>query len=242
MYKSFAQVQEFVNGYAEALREASRDGGKLVLAPSFESLQYCQQAMSKTIVLAGQDCSTHESGPYTGQVSARSLQEIGCTYCIVGHHEVLQACPEDIQAIFKKVEVVCKAGLMPLVCFGERVKCVNGRSIIIQAFNESIERLLVLAKQLRSTIGIVYEPVWAIGTGAPAAIEDISCILEHIRKVSIKHQVQDYIKLLYGAGVNVQTITAMYSIDVLDGVLIGSAGCDGDELLAILNSYPKSQH
>ena len=34
-----------------------------------------------------QDCSSHESGAYTGEVSAGLLGDFGCRYVIVGHSE-----------------------------------------------------------------------------------------------------------------------------------------------------------
>ena len=45
-------------------------------------------ALATTEVRWGaQDCSAHEQGAYTGEVSAAMLAEFGCRYAIVGHSE-----------------------------------------------------------------------------------------------------------------------------------------------------------
>ena len=49
-----------------------------------------------------QDCSAHEQGAYTGEVSAAMLAEFGCRYVIVGHSERRQYHGEDNSTVNRK--------------------------------------------------------------------------------------------------------------------------------------------
>ncbi|HWK84142.1 MAG TPA: triose-phosphate isomerase, partial [Caldimonas sp.] len=40
-----------------------------------------------TIAWGAQDCSSHDAGAFTGEVSAAMLAEFGCRFVIVGHSE-----------------------------------------------------------------------------------------------------------------------------------------------------------
>src|SRR6266478_5171624 len=66
-----------------------------------------------------QDCSAHDKGAYTGEVSAAMLAEFGCRYVIVGHSERrAMHCESDAQ-VAAKFAAAQGAGLVPILCVGE---------------------------------------------------------------------------------------------------------------------------
>ena len=66
----------------------------------FPYLSETAVALSATDIRWGaQDCSAHEQGAYTGEVSAAMLHEFGCRYVIVGHSERRQYHAESDQLV-----------------------------------------------------------------------------------------------------------------------------------------------
>ena len=71
------------------------------------------------VALGAQDVSAHESGAYTGDVSAAMLKEFGVRYAIVGHSERRQYHGESDAAVALKAKAALAAGITPIVCVGE---------------------------------------------------------------------------------------------------------------------------
>ena len=69
--------------------------------------------------LGAQDVSVHESGAFTGEVSAAMLKEFGVRYCIVGHSERRQYHQETDATVALKAQRALAAGITPIVCVGE---------------------------------------------------------------------------------------------------------------------------
>ena len=89
MYFSFNQSVQWIKINKDQLSQACKQrNNQLIICPSFESLYAVKQELgNSSMSLGAQDCSNHEQGAYTGQTSAKSLAEIGCSYCIIGHSE-----------------------------------------------------------------------------------------------------------------------------------------------------------
>ena len=150
----------------------------VVVCPPFPYLSISLNRLFGTeIACGGQDCSSHEKGAYTGDVSAFMLRDIGCDYVIVGHSERRQFHQETSELVCQKAEAALKAGLQPIICIGETL-----------ADREDQKTLAVLEDQLEKSIpqgdhaiAIAYEPVWAIGTGKTATTQEILEVHAFIR-------------------------------------------------------------
>ena len=84
-------------------------------------------AMSKVIrdsrlVYGAQDVSVHESGAYTGEVSAAMLADLGVKYCIVGHSERRQYHGETDSMVNAKAKALLAVGVIPIICVGESLE------------------------------------------------------------------------------------------------------------------------
>lgn len=92
----------------------------IVLCPSFDALSSIAPLFKETAIEIGaQNCAPYSVGAYTGEVAAQSLQEIGCTYCIVGHSERRTYFNEDDTLIAQKVRPLLENSITPIVCIGE---------------------------------------------------------------------------------------------------------------------------
>ncbi|KAB2876963.1 MAG: triose-phosphate isomerase [Burkholderiaceae bacterium] len=180
-----------------------------------------------------QDCSAHEQGAYTGEVSAAMLAEFGCRYAIVGHSERRQYHRESDQLVADKAQAVLARGVTPIVCVGESL-----------AQREAGETDVVVKRQLSAVIHtlahcageivVAYEPVWAIGTGRTATPEQAQAVHALLRaQLHAATGRAQRVKILYGGSVKPDNARALFAQPDIDGGLVGGASLKADEFIAI---------
>jgi triosephosphate isomerase len=181
-----------------------------------------------------QDVSAHESGAYTGEVSASMLRDFGVRYCIVGHSERRQYHGESDVLIAAKAQRALSAGITPIVCVGET-----------QAERSAGQTEAVVKRQLAavihtnghciSEIVVAYEPVWAIGTGITATPEQAQEVHALLRKQLQAASAQaDRIAILYGGSMNAANAQSLLAQPDVDGGLIGGAALKAEDFLSML--------
>lgn len=180
-----------------------------------------------------QDCSVHEQGAYTGEVSAGMLQEFGCRYVIVGHSERRAYHQEGDQLVADKAKAALARGVTPIVCVGETLEQ-----------REAGETELVVKRQLSSVIHalghcagemvVAYEPVWAIGTGRTATPEQAQAVHALLRsQLRAATARADAMQILYGGSVKPDNAAALLAQADIDGGLIGGASLKAADFVAI---------
>ena len=85
------------------------------------SLQTLVQGDKLKITYGAQDVSPHESGAYTGDISAGMLAKLGCTWVVVGHSERREYHAETNELVSQKAKAVLAQGMTPIICVGERL-------------------------------------------------------------------------------------------------------------------------
>lgn len=191
------------------------------------------------IAVGAQNCSEHESGAYTGEVSAPMLKSINVPYVIIGHSERRQYFGENGKLLAKKVDVALKHGLIPIFCCGEPLEVREKNEhekLVKQQVEESLFHLDAAALQ---KIVIAYEPVWAIGTGKTATAQQAQDMHAVIRKhLAGKYgqPVADNISILYGGSVNAANAKELFSCADVDGGLVGGASLKSREFTEIIKS------
>jgi triosephosphate isomerase len=186
----------------------------LVICPPFTLLAEASQNLRLSKVsLGAQDCHQKLTGAFTGNISADHLKEAGCSYVIVGHSERRQYHSETDDLIKAKAEAALSVGLKPIICVGENLT-EREQGIAIKVLEKQIAACLPNS----SDIIIAYEPVWAIGTGKAASLQDIQDVHDFLRKL-----VGSNIPLLYGGSVTVENYKDILSTSNVDGVLVGGA-------------------
>ena len=71
------------------------------------------------VAFGAQDCSAHEQGAFTGEVSSAMLADLGCRFVIVGHSERRAYHHEGDQLVADKAKAALAHGVTPIVCVGE---------------------------------------------------------------------------------------------------------------------------
>jgi triosephosphate isomerase len=190
---------------------------------------------NSSMILGAQNLSRHDSGAYTGEVSAAMLLDYGCRYVIVGHSERRTLYGETDALVADKFAQAIKSGLKPILCIGEYLE-----------EREAGDTDNVIARQLDAVITkcgiesfdqavIAYEPVWAIGTGKTATPEQAQEVHAFIRLRLARHdeKVADTIRILYGGSVKATNAKDLFTMADIDGGLIGGASLDANDFLAI---------
>jgi triosephosphate isomerase (TIM) len=180
-----------------------------------------------------QDCSAHEQGAYTGEVSAAMLHEFGCRYAIVGHSERRQYHAESDQLVADKAKAALARGVTPIVCVGETL-----------AQREAGETAAVVKRQLSAVIHtlahcagemvVAYEPVWAIGTGQVASPEQAQQVHALLRaQLAAATPRAEAMTLLYGGSMKPDNSVQLLAQPDIDGGLIGGASLKAADFVAI---------
>ena len=182
------------------------------------------------IALGGQDCHTAPKGAYTGDISPEMLADLGCGYVILGHSERRQGHGETDAVVRDKVAGAWRAGLVAILGVGETQRQQAGEAveIVSSQLAGSIPDTATAA-----TLVVAYEPVWAIGTGLTATIEDIAAMHAEIRS-----RIPSGARILYGGSVNPKNAEAILGLSDVDGALVGGASLDAADFWAIAQSCP----
>src|SRR5579875_936361 len=157
---------------AGAIVEARINGVEVALFPPFPYLrEACAACAGSRIGVGGQDLSEHESGAFTGEVSAAMLRDVGCTLVLAGHSERRQYHKETDQQVASKVSQALEHGLTPVLCVGETLDERDAGHTAAVVSRQLDEVVSCCGIEAFARIVIAYEPVWAIGTGRCASAE-----------------------------------------------------------------------
>lgn len=206
----------------------------VAVCPPFPYLAQVAERLAGTgIGWGAQDCSAHEHGAYTGEVSAAMLADFGCRYAIVGHSERRTLHAESDELVARKAGALLARGITPIVCVGETLAQREGGLT-----DEVVKRQLsVVIHALGHCVGeivVAYEPVWAIGTGltaSPAQAQAVHATLRAQLGAASAHAQR--MRILYGGSVKPDNATALFSQADIDGGLIGGAALKAGDFGAI---------
>ncbi len=185
------------------------------------------------LVWGAQDCSSHESGAYTGEVSAAMLVEFGCSYVIVGHSERRALHAESDQLVADKAKMALAHKLIPIVCVGETLaeRDAGQTDVVVK---RQLSAVIHTLGACISQVVVAYEPVWAIGTGKTATPEQAQAVHATLRAQLHAATTQSgEMKILYGGSVKAENATQLFSQADIDGGLIGGASLKVADFAAI---------
>ncbi len=232
MNGSLASVTELVEG----IKAGDRGNAELAVCPPAVFLMKVGGMLADSgISLGAQNVCDHESGAYTGEVSAAMLEECGCRYAIVGHSERRSLYLESDQLVAARFAMAQAGGLTPILCVGETLYEHE------QGVTEAVVAKQIDAVLESSGIGgfanavIAYEPVWAIGTGLVASPDTAQGVHEFIRgKLATNDaRIAQQVRILYGGSMNPGNAAELLAQPDIDGGLIGGASLKADDFLAI---------
>ena len=213
----------------------------IVIAPSHTSLRSIQtiiDADKLNIFLSSQDVSMFNDGAYTGEVSTHQLAKLNISYCIVGHSERRQHFNETDEIINVKVNNLINKEITPIICFGESNDQRTDGNYMDFLINQIENSTKGLRKDKVDEIIFAYEPIWAIGTGQNASLQDIVEVISKVKEsISKKSFFNDEkIKFIYGGSVSPDNSNEILNSKIIDGALVGGASLDVDKFIKIIES------
>jgi len=154
-----------------------------------------------------------QNGSFTGEIGFEQLEEFGVDSVLIGHSERRHILKESDSLIVEKVNFAKEKGVEIVYCIGEPKEVrESGLETVMSYLWGQFEGIDIDYDRLI----VAYEPVWAIGTGLSASVEDINETLKAL-KTKIKAPI------LYGGSVKVENVKEILEIENCEGVLVGTA-------------------
>jgi triosephosphate isomerase (TIM) len=196
-------------------------GVDVVVCPSYVALA---TVVESGLTTYAQNVHWAPEGPFTGEVSAPMLVELGVRGAIVGHSERRQHFGETDETVARRAIAALDAGLRVIACVGEsdEEREAGQTELVVRLQVESIRDAVGAHERLT----IAYEPVWAIGTGktaTPAQAQDVHAFIRSLVDVPI----------LYGGSVKPDNADELLTQPDVDGALVGGASLDVESFTAI---------
>ena len=241
MNKTFEEAGILTSELMGMVADEVQSNTRVVLCVPFPYLVSTKNQLGKNtrIEVGAQNCSEHEAGAYTGEVSAAMLRSSGIPYVILGHSERRQYFNEGGKLLAAKVDIALKYGLTPIFCCGEPLDVREKNEhekLVKQQIDEALFHLDATAIE---KVVIAYEPVWAIGTGKTASAQQA----QEMHAVIRKHLASKYdtsiaanISILYGGSVNAANAKELFASEDVDGGLVGGASLKSREFTEIIKA------
>lgn len=242
-WKMNKSLQEAKN-LAERITEQMNDFDDVIkiIFPPFPYLEtvHTRTSLKANCYTGGQNCNTHTSGAYTGEVSAMMLASVGCRYVLVGHSERRQYFKEKDSDLVLKMKEAISHGLSPILCVGETIherKTDNHFKVVSEQLTNVLKEFSL--EEFKQVV-LAYEPVWAIGTGETATSKQAQEMHAYIRNVIADiydSGIANDVSILYGGSCNPQNAQELFACKDVDGGLIGGASLNADDFCKIVFSF-----
>lgn len=227
-----------MNGLRASLTEADRiaeeaqrhDGVEVVLCPPATLVAALAERVGGRVGVGGQDCHAEAKGAFTGSVAAPMLADAGAQWVIVGHSERREGFGETDADVRAKVAAARVAGLRIILCVGEPLAVRDAgeaEGYVLRQVAGSLPE-----EGVGPDIAIAYEPIWAIGTGRVAAVEDVAAMHSAIRAALGGGGATA--RILYGGSVNAANARDLLALDDVDGALVGGASLTAEAFVPII--------
>lgn len=237
-----------MNGLHSALNEASALANadiashvRVVLCPPATLLAAMNATLGAVpeqgVQLGGQTCHTARSGAHTGDISAEMLKDAGATHVIVGHSERRTDHAESDAEVKTQATTAIDAGLVAILCIGETLQ-EREAGKTLEILGRQLENSLPDAADFKVLV-VAYEPVWAIGTGKVATLDQIAEVHGFVRGLLVgEYGAGDgaEMSILYGGSVKPDNAAAIFATENVDGALVGGASLKAADFIKIINA------
>jgi triosephosphate isomerase len=234
MHKTVAEARDFLDRFTGAAD--GLDGLDVVVCPPYTALPAAVARTSGSpIEIAAQNMHQAESGAFTGEVSAAMLVDLGVWGVVLGHSERRQLFGETDAALAAKVRAALAAGLVPILCIGESEAERDAGETEEVLRRQVAADLEAVAGESLARVVIAYEPIWAIGTGRTATVEQAQEAIAFIRSLLAARDRggAETARILYGGSVKPGNAVELLAQRDIDGALVGGASLDPDDFLTI---------
>ncbi|WP_319466843.1 triose-phosphate isomerase [uncultured Pseudodesulfovibrio sp.] len=239
MYKTWdearATAQELVDLAASKLPEDR----EVLIFPPFTAIRAVSDAFADAdgFSVGGQDYYIKEEGAFTGEIAPRMLLDAGAEFGLTGHSERRHVLGENDEYIGEKTAYGLTSGLKVVFCIGEKIEERKAGKVEEVLEHQLRVGLKDVPRDINpENISVAYEPVWAIGTGEVAGVDEILEAHAFTRKIliSIFGEKGNDIRILYGGSVKPANCGEIIALDNVDGVLVGGASLQSESFSQIV--------
>jgi len=212
-------TQNYLHDLQSKLHDKKPDDRVLVFPPLT-----ALDAYDGDFTIGVQNAYPVESGAFTGEVGLEQLAEFNINTILIGHSERRDILGESQEMVAKKFAFFQAQGFEIVYCIGESLE------IREQGIDAVMEHLISQFEGIDTSYKnfvVAYEPIWAIGTGRTASVEEITQTHNALKKVVDR-------PLLYGGSVKGANIAQIAAIEAVDGVLVGGASLKTETFLELV--------
>lgn len=240
MFKTRQEAEATTAQLIELTAGTLPEDREILLIPPFTSID----SVARTIgthpgfMVGAQNFYPAAHGAYTGEISPDMLLDLGCSWALVGHSERRHLFHETDELLARKVRFGLEKGLKILLCIGETLT-ERKQGQLETVLHKQLTFALAELKEtdIAARLAVAYEPVWAIGTGEVAKIEDIKEAHSLVRSElqSLFGGSGEAIRILYGGSVKPDNVAEIIPLDNVDGVLVGGASLEAASFSRIVS-------
>jgi len=236
MHKTVDDATELVEQLKQALADVK--DREILVCPPFTALAAVAEALEgSNIQLGAQNLYPADEGAYTGEISPRMLEDVGCSYVILGHSERRQHFGESDPFINHKVKMALDHGLKPILCVGETLEQRGeGRHKTVVSM-QVYRGLHGIDAEAMKEVAIAYEPIWAIGTGQtarPEQADELHCAIRNNVEGLFGEDVAQETCIMYGGSVKPDNVDELMAQPDVDGALVGGASLNVESFIRIV--------
>jgi triosephosphate isomerase (TIM) len=235
MHKTEVEAEEYIQGLLPRL--SGVDGVEVAICVPFTDLKaMVDSARGSSVAVYAQNMHHEPQGAFTGEVSPLMLSEAEVQGTVLGHSERREYFGETDRALALKVPAALEAGLTPILCIGETEAERDNDDTDRKLRQQVKEDLAGVSSERLGEVVIAYEPIWAIGTGKVATLEQVQEAIVFIRALvgDRDPQAADAVRILYGGSVNPDNAGELLALEDVDGALVGGASLQAGSFARIV--------
>jgi triosephosphate isomerase len=229
---------EALNLYQSLANYSKKENLEVSVFSSFLFLD-ALKSIENEVGIGAQNFYHEEKGAFTGEVSFSQLKDLGIQKVLIGHSERRMLFNEGNDLIKLKVNQALNNKFDIIYCCGEPIEIREEKRELHYVYKQLELNLFHLSKDQIKNIVIAYEPIWAIGTGKTATIEQAEDMHRNIRialKDKYDKETADSISIIYGGSCNAKNAKDLFECKNIDGGLIGGASLITADFLKIIDS------
>jgi triosephosphate isomerase (TIM) len=237
MHKTEEQAEQYIQALLP--RVSSTNGVDIGLCVPFTDLRaMVDSARGSRVEIYAQNVHQAPEGAFTGEVSATMLSELGVHGVVLGHSERRTLFGETDRALAQKMPAALAAGLAPILCVGESEDERDSGETERKLRHQVREDLAAVPEERLAEVVIAYEPIWAIGTGRVATLDQAQEAIAFIRALvgDRDPQAGERVRVLYGGSVKPENAAELMALPDVDGALVGGASLDAEAFAQIVTA------
>ncbi|SFV54361.1 Triosephosphate isomerase [hydrothermal vent metagenome] len=216
-----ATTKEYISSLSSMLKDSDESHEVFVFPPATALDNF-----GTSITVGAQNAYTAQNGAFTGEIGLEQLDEFGIKTILIGHSERREILGETQEIVAKKFAFFKEQGFKIIYCIGEPLEVrEQGDQAVVEYLMAQFDGIDIEYENMI----LAYEPIWAIGTGRSATVEEIASTHKALRATISR-------PILYGGSAKPANIKEIISIDNVDGVLVGSASLDAQNFYTMITA------